>query len=256
MTIQFKASKSLGQNFLFDQNVIKKIIKLSNISPKDTILEIGPGTGYLTKELAKNCRKIIAIEKDQRLISILQENLQGYQNISLINQDILIYNPKIKNYIIVANLPYNISNLIIRKFLTIKNPPQKMILLVQKEVAQRICANSDRMNLLAICVQSLAKVKILSSISKNCFSPRPKVDGAILELTPEKKDINYELFFKIVKAGFSHPRKKLVNNLKNVLKLDNKKIGNWLMKNNLNLQIRAEKLNLSDWINLTNNFPL
>lgn len=246
--MQIKALKSLGQNFLFDQNIVKKIVKLANISKKDIVLEIGPGTGSLTKELALNCKKVIAIEKDNRLISVLKENLKSFKNIEVINEDIKNYKVTLKNYKIVASLPYYIATWIIKFFLELKNPPLKMVIVVQKEVAQRICEKPPKMSILAVTTQALANPKILSYISKNSFSPKPKVDGAILELIPCKKNID----FSIVKAGFSHPRKRLDNNLAKKLELNKEKTKNWLMKNKINPQQRAETLKLEDWYNLSN----
>ncbi len=245
--MEIQALKSLGQNFLSDQNIVKKIVRLSDLSKKDIVLEIGPGTGYLTKGLALNCKKVIAVEKDKRLISILKEKLKDHKNIEIINQDIKKYKIRLKDYKVVSNLPYNIANLIIKNLLENKNPPLKMVLIIQKEVAQRICQKPPRMNILAVTTQSLASPKILSYISKNSFFPRPKVDGAILELIPKKNNIN----FSIVKAGFSHPRKCLDNNLSKKLKLNKEKTQKWLMENNINPKQRAETLSLNDWYNLS-----
>ncbi len=252
--MKIKALKSLGQNFLLNPSLTKKIVKLSGLEKKDIVLEVGPGTGSLTKEIAQSCQKVIAVEKDPRLINVLKKTLKDFKNISIINKDILDYKIEEKNYKVIANLPFYIANLIIRNFLTSKNPPSKMVLIVQKEVAQRICQNPPKMNILALSVQSLGVPKILSYISKKSFSPAPKVYGAILEIIPAKKNINYDLFFKLVKAGFAHPRKQLAKNLKSVLKLDKEKINYWLMKNNINPKIRAEGLSLKDWINLTENY--
>ncbi len=248
-----KPSKSLGQNFLRDQNVIKKIVRLADLSSKDAVLEIGPGTGFLTKEMAKRCKKIIAVEKDKRLISILKENLKEFENVSIVNEDILIYKIRLKKYKVVASLPYYVANLIIRELLTLKNTPSKMVLVVQKEVAQRICQKPPRMNLLALGVQSLGKPKILSYISKRSFTPVPKVDGAILEIIPEKKEIDYPLFFNLIRAGFVHPRKQLANNLAIMLKLEKEMVNEWLRKNKIKPEQRAETLRLKDWIALTKN---
>jgi 16S rRNA (adenine1518-N6/adenine1519-N6)-dimethyltransferase len=157
---------------------------------------------------------------------------------------------------------------VIRKFLESKNPPREMILMVQKEVAQRICARPPKMNLLAVSVQFYAKPKILFYVSKNSFWPQPKVDGAALKISPLRgrikvgvapptkggEEINSKLFFKIVKAGFSQPRKKIVNNLARMLELNKEKIKNWLLENKIQPKRRAESLEIKDWIKLTNYF--
>ncbi len=166
-----------------------------------------------------------------------------------------------KNYKIIANLPYYIASPVIRKFLESENQPKFMVLMVQKEVAQRICAKPPDMTLLSASVQFYAKPKIVSYVSKNCFWPAPKVDSAIIKiiphasfpLFPRKRESRKfsELFFKIVKAGFSHPRKQLINNLSKGLEIDKEKIKTWLSKNGIQPIQRAETLNVEDWLKLT-----
>jgi len=247
-----RPSKRLGQNFLVDKNVLEKIIEAANISLDDIILEIGPGLGILTLELAKFAKKVIAIEKDRALCQILKIILKDYKNIEIIHADILkIASPQLKNYKIVANLPYYITSPVIRKFLEAECKPEIMILMVQKEVAQRICAKPPHMNLLAVAVQFYAGPaspaggpKIISYVSKNSFWPKPKVDSAIIRIVPAQTNekINREQFFKIVKAGFSSKRKMLKNNLK----ID----GSVLTKSGLDPKIRAENLSIENWIKL------
>ena len=259
--------KQLGQNFLIDKNILLKIINASFIKSKDVVLEIGPGLGILTQELAKKAKRVVAIEKDKRIINLLKERLSRFNNVKLINKDARYYNPKIANYKVVANLPFGVAIPIIRKFLENKNQPKKMVLMVQKEVAQRICAQPPEMSLLAVSVQFYAKTKIVSFVSKKCFWPQPKVDAGIIEIIPKKpsgflrvkkKDFKQfkKLFFKIVKAGFSQPRKQLVNNLSKVLKLDKEKTMTWLLKNKINPKTRAENLKIKDWISLTKTFKV
>ena len=260
-----KPSKRLGQNFLIDKNVVKKIIKAAELHSKDIVLEIGPGIGALTKEIAKKTGKVIAVEKDQRMVEILKKTLKDFKNIEIINQDILKFQitnyklqinlkSKIQNYKLIANLPFYITAPVIRRFLESKYPPKEMVLIVQKEVAQRICSKSPKMNILAISVQFYAKPKIISYISKKSFWPQPKVDSAIIKIVPQKKhkDVDVDLFFKIVKAGFSHPRKQLANNLTNGLKLNKQEVNDLLLKNNVKPSQRAETLAVQDWINLFN----
>ena len=301
-----RPSKGLGQNFLVDKRVLGKIIEAANLGKEDTVLEIGAGIGTLTLELAKKAKKVIAVEKDPKMCEILHETMKGYENVEIIQGDILkleIFNfqfsifkqkPNAKNqmpktkckiqntrYKVVANLPYYITSPVIRKFLEAENPPSEMILMVQKEVAQRICARPPRMNLLAVSVQFYAEPKIVSYVSKNSFWPSPKVDSAIIKIARNKNQetVNKELFFKIVKAGFSQPRKQILNNLSkglalrsstaahskpspnglalsspNGLKLEKEAVQGWLLKNNIQPTQRAETLSIRDWINLTNTF--
>ena len=267
--------KRLGQNFLVNKGVAEKVIKAADLKPDDIVLEIGPGIGGLTQELAKRVGKVIAVEKDQNLAKILNEELRikNIKNVEIIQGDILkiencklIENckatlrgvrsasRKIGNYKVVANLPYYITSPVIRMFLEAKNPPETMVLIVQKEVAQRICASPPDMNLLAVSVQFYAEPKIISYISKNSFWPSPKVDAAIIKIVPRcsayGSALFREQFFRIVKAGFSHPRKQLANNLTKGLELNKEKVISWLLKNKIKPEQRAETLTIKNWINL------
>jgi len=257
-----RPSKGLGQNFLIDKNVLAKIIETADLKPGDTILEIGPGIGTLTKELAKNASKVIAIEKDKTMVEVLKETLKGIKNVEVINADILKldstnYSLLTTNYKVVANIPYYITAPLIRFLLENDNPPTEIVLMVQKEVAQRICSNPPDMTLLSVSVQFYAKPKIASYVSKNCFWPSPKVDSAIIKIIPRGPTsrptggrTSPDLFFRVVKAGFSQPRKQLGNNLAKMLKIERKKTDEWLLKNKLDPKQRAETLSIEDWIKL------
>ncbi|MCX6718280.1 MAG: 16S rRNA (adenine(1518)-N(6)/adenine(1519)-N(6))-dimethyltransferase RsmA [Candidatus Staskawiczbacteria bacterium] len=261
-----RPSKGLGQNFLIDKNVLNKIIEASDIKPSDVILEVGPGIGTLTQELAKKAKKVIAIEKDKVMIEILKETLKDSKNIEIIQGDILKNKLSLpKKYKIVANIPYYLTSPLIRKFLESENQPEEMVLMLQKEVAQRICSKPPRMSLLAVSVQFYADAKIVSYVSKNCFWPAPKIDSAIIKIHPVKSPegrilakpklfngVNSQLFFKVVKAGFSQPRKQLAGNLSKMLKLSREKTNSWLLKNNIAPTQRAETLSVEDWKNLAN----
>lgn len=254
-----KPNKILGQNFLIDKNVLKKIIDSADLKPTDVVLEVGPGIGTLTQQLAERADKVIAIEKDPRMIKILKETLANFSNIKIAQADILKLDPKsyiLNPYKIVANIPYYITSPVIRKFLESENPPSEMILMIQKEVAQRICSKPPNMSLLAVSVQFYAEPRIISYVSKNCFLPAPKVDSAIIKIIPKADGhpVFAKLFFKIVKAGFSQPRKQLGGNLAKMLKLNKKRVETWLLKNNINPTQRAETLSVQDWKNLTKGF--
>ncbi len=316
-----KPKKQLGQHWLKQKSVLNKIINAADLKKSDLIIEIGPGLGILTKELAEKAGKVIAIEKDRELIPILGQNLKEFGNINIVNEDILrIVSPNPKTHIdesakrvntkretkntkyqlpatkykVVANLPYYIAAKIIRNFLEAKNPPELMVLMLQKEVAQRICPvkPKPKMNLLAISVQFYADAKIIDYVSKNAFWPKPKVDSAIIKITPHQlpktsdrlflvmsqsrgkklsslsygrekgiqitrtnnyflNEKNKRLFFKIVKAGFSQPRKQLINNLASGLGLPKSQIKDWLLKNKLRPEQRAESLAMDNWLALT-----
>ena len=263
--------KGLGQNFLIDKSVLEKIIKSANLEKNDIVLEIGPGIGTLTQELAKKVKKVVAVEKDKKMIEILKETFGDVKNVDIVQEDILKSNIQnlISNtsYKVVANLPYYIVSPVIRKFLETENPPKEIILMVQKEVAQRICAKPPNMSILAVSVQFYSKPEILFYVSKNSFWPRPEVDGAVIKIVPRRFRVFVsrqfcERFFRIVRAGFSHPRKQLANNLSkglalslpNGLKLDKKEAENWLLENKIKPAQRAETLTIKDWIRLTKNF--
>jgi len=262
-----KPNKFMGQNFLIDKNILNKIIKTADIKSNDVILEIGPGPGMLTIELAKKAKKIVTIEKDKKMCVILQKilDVKNIKNVEIINTDILkIFNSQfsifnkfsITNYKIVANIPYYLTSPLIRKFLETDNPPSEIILMIQKEVAERICAKPPKMSLLSVAVQFYAKPEIIALVSKNCFYPAPKIDSAIIKIIPQantnydKSDrkIDTEKFFRLVKTGFSAKRKMLFNNLKSEFQSSNVKS---ILKNiGLNPNCRAENLSIDVWIKL------
>jgi 16S rRNA (adenine1518-N6/adenine1519-N6)-dimethyltransferase len=248
--------KRLGQNFLADKNTVKRVINAGQIKPDDIVLEIGPGTGVLTLELAKKASKVIAVEKDKRMCKILEETLQGLDNVEILNADIRkMPETAYQTYKMIANLPFYLTAVLIRKFLGSKNPPEQMVLIIQKEVAQRICAEPPGMNLLAASVQFYARPEIVSYVSKKSFWPQPEVDAAIIRITPQKQPagISPDKFFSLVRAGFSQPRKQLINNLSKGLKINKDKIKKWLLANKIAPSQRAETLTVNDWVKLTEN---
>ncbi|MBU1563941.1 ribosomal RNA small subunit methyltransferase A [Patescibacteria group bacterium] len=252
-------NKRLGQNFLIDNNILDKIIITANLSKQDTVLEIGSGLGTLTKELAQKAKKVITIEKDKKLTEILKQELKDYENVELIEADILRSDlckgrtSKLKDYKVVSNLPYYITSPVIRMLLESDNPPQEMILMVQKEVAQRICAKPPKMNLLAVATQFYANPKIIFSVSKNSFWPRPKIDSAIIKIEVRHQQMSdlekdsIKKFFQVVKAGFSSPRKQLANNLYTKLSIPREQIKKALAECGLPHQARAENLSVENW---------
>lgn len=247
-------SKRLGQNFLTDKNILRKIIAAADIKKSDIVLEVGPGTGILTAELAKKAKKVIAVEKDKKMIEVLAQALKDFKNVEVINQDILKFDID-KKYKVVANIPYYLTSALIRKFLEDKNQPSQMILMIQKEVAQRICQTPPNMSVLSISVQFYAKPEILFYVSKNSFWPAPKVDSAVIKITPHGRHYEDEalnnLFFKIVKAGFSAPRKQLAGNLSKGLKIKKEEAEKLLLQNNIDPKRRSETLSVEDWKKLT-----
>lgn len=247
-----KPSKRLGQNFLIDQRALKAAIDAANLNKEDVVLEVGSGIGTLTQALAEHAGKIIAIEKDFTMIEILKETLADYKNVEVINGDILRYTPDATQYKVVANIPYYLTSAMIRRFLEDKYPPKIMVLMVQKEVAQRMSAKPPNMSLLAAAVQYYAKVDIIRQVSRNCFWPAPSVDSTIIAITPQESRSPEESqrFFRVVKAGFSQPRKQLGNNLSHGLKKDKYTVQKWLAGNGILPTQRAQTLNVAQWIAL------
>ena len=267
---QVRPSRGLGQNFLIDSRAIRRLISAAHVGQEDTVLEIGPGIGTLTQGLAQSAKRVIAVEKDAKMVEILQETLKEFSNIEIVHADALtwkclIYD--IKHLKVVANLPYYITAPLIRKFLEldVKKPDpapflrercgvglRQMTLIVQKEVAQRICAKPPKMSILAVAVQVYAAPKIISYIKKTSFLPKPMVDAAILQITPFTQPYTQDFprFFTVVKAGFKQPRKQLVNNLSKELRLPREKVEQRLLANNIQPAQRAETLSIQDWINL------
>jgi 16S rRNA (adenine1518-N6/adenine1519-N6)-dimethyltransferase len=278
-------SRHLGQNFLTDKSALNKIISAADLSPDDTILEVGPGLGVLTLELAKRAKKIIAAEKDRKMAEILKHVLddENIKNVEIIEGDILkllaslnrtaitgkadlnfqllnkllITNYQSQNYKLVANIPYYLTSPLIRKFLETENQPSLIVLLIQKEVAQRICAKPPKMSLLSVATQFYAEPKIISYVSRKSFYPQPKVDSAIIRISPRATEIeslgrdSISNFFKLAKAGFAHPRKQLINNLSAGLDINREEIEKILLESNLKPTMRPSELSVDKWVELT-----
>jgi len=260
-------NRSKGQNFLISQKVLEQIAACANLSTDDEILEVGPGLGILTELLVKRAKRVISVELDKKLFTFLQLKFSEVKNLELINDDILKFQPKslklsALSYKIVANLPYNITSIFLKKFLTDEFRPKEMTLLVQKEVAQRICASPGQMSLLAISIQLYASPKIISIVDKSNFWPSPEVNSAVIKIENIKsskevdnylKGITEQFFWRIVKIGFSSKRKQLQNNLAAGLKISNDQVKKVLKKANFDPQIRAQNLSITDWITLAQN---
>lgn len=257
----------LGQNFLNNKAVITKIIQAADLTRDDFVLEIGPGKGILTEELAKVVGKVVAVELDRNLIPFLKNKFENQKNITIIQGDILktdlknILRSSVSKYKVVANLPYYITSPIIRLFLESKIPPKFMILMVQKEVAERITAKAGNMSILAVSVQYYADAKILFEVGKENFDPVPEVDSAVIKITPHPNPLpkrgegeDGRKFFQIVKAGFSAKRKTLVNNLTNGLHLDKNIVEEKLKTAGLKPTVRAQELSMEDWKRLVKLF--
>jgi len=253
-----RPDKKLGQNFLQDPLALESIAAAAEIQPTDTVLEIGPGLGSLTRYLAVAARQVIAVELDADLIPPLEAITKPYGNIQIIHGDILRLLPKeliqAPEYLVVANIPYYITSAIIRHLLENDPKPRRIVLTIQKEVANRICAKPGDMSLLALSVQVYGKPYIGKHIAAGAFFPAPKVDSAVLcvDIYPNPK-ISHELldpFFKLIKAGFSQKRKTLRNSLSSGLHISTSSAEKLLNDSNINSMRRAETLSIEEWSRL------
>ncbi|MDO8529681.1 MAG: rRNA adenine dimethyltransferase family protein [bacterium] len=299
----------LGQNFLTNKTIVNKIIESANLGAEDLVLEIGPGKGILTEELAEVCRKVIAVEIDKNLAEMLKNKFKGNDKVEIIKNDILKINiidlisnfphpaseaestlsrkerwlvgeGKLK-YKLIANLPYYITSPIIRVFLESDFPPTEMILMVQKEVAERITATPGeiptasrdakrisrgkpgKMSILAVSAQYYAKPELLFFVDKNNFNPAPKVDSAVIKVSPfvltssplgRGRGEGDKNFFRVVRAGFCAKRKTIVNNLSNSFHLDKKEVEKKLKKIGVGPNVRAQELSVEEWKKLSEIF--
>ncbi|MFH0923642.1 MAG: 16S rRNA (adenine(1518)-N(6)/adenine(1519)-N(6))-dimethyltransferase RsmA [Candidatus Falkowbacteria bacterium] len=266
-----KPARSKGQNFLIKEDIYDKLIESADLTKDDTVLEVGPGLGFLTAKLAPKAKKVIAVELDDKLAEVLRIGLKakGIKNVEVVNENILtspltpllIRRGELKGrgYKIVANLPYNITSIFLRQILSAEVKPNLMVLMLQKEVAERITAKPGKMNLLAVSVQFYANPEIMRIVPADNFWPQPKVDSAITRLTPRPPLLAKEMgsekdFFRLLKIGFSAKRKMLKNNLANGYHISHEDAGNKLKKAGLDIKIRAQNLSLEDWKKLFGNF--
>lgn len=251
-----KNNKSLGQHWLCDRDALRRIAEFAKITEDDTVLEIGPGLGTLTSELLKKAKKVVAVEFDSDLARKLPGQFPG-KNLEIVAGDILEFDLSQlpKGYKVVANVPYYITSKIVHTLMTAKNRPSIVVLLVQKEVAQRLAAGPGDMSILSISAQVFAKVTLGDVIPAKLFVPPPKVDSqvVIFRMLPEPvvSSANQINFFRVVKAGFSAKRKKLRSSLSGGLKLPKPEVEKLLHNADISPDVRAETLTIADWIRLT-----
>ena len=263
-----QARKGLGQHFLIDERVLDLITEAAELTTSDVVVEVGPGLGVLTRDLARQSGRVITVELDDKLAAILKKSLAPLGNVTVINEDILRVDSvgllrgeevgsspiDISTYKVVANLPYYITAPVLRHFLETSFKPRNMVVMVQKEVADTIIAGPGRMSVLGISVQFYGEPEIVSYVPARCFYPAPEVDSAILkirlypqsplEATDEKR------FFKLVRAGFTAPRKQLGNSLTQGLEWSRASVLYLLKEADIQPQRRAETLTLDEWIKL------
>ena len=254
-----RPKKRLGQHFLVDEAILDTILVAAELSSEDIVIEIGPGLGVLTAELARRAGKVIAVELDTKLASLLKRKLASVPNVNVINADILKVSPSQLletkgDYKVVANLPYYITSPILRHFVEASPKPSLMVVMVQKEVGNAIVAGPGEMSLLAVSLQVYSKPKIVSYVSSQSFYPPPKVDSAIVRFDllpqPAVKVADINGFFQVVKCGFSSPRKQLHNSLAQGMGEKPAEVALLLERAGIESQRRAETLSLEEWARL------
>jgi 16S rRNA (adenine1518-N6/adenine1519-N6)-dimethyltransferase len=248
--------KSFGQNFLIDRSVLQKIVEAARLDPGDEVLEVGAGMGVLTRELAKLARRVVAVELERDMLTVLKETIRPYTNVELVARDLLLLDPVEvfgeASYKLVANLPYYITAPTFRHFLESENPPHLLVVMVQWEVAQRIVAAPGDLSLLGVSVQFYGRPQIVARVPAHAFYPAPKVDSAILQVdvypqvpltVAERKQ-----FFRLVQAGFGERRKQLHNSLAHGLHRKNEEMRAWLARASIDASRRAETLSIEEWL--------
>lgn len=257
-----RPDKNLGQNFLTDPIILEKICSIAEVTEQDLVLEIGAGLGHLTAQLARSARQVIAVELDDRLIPPLKEALLSFANVHIIQGDILQMDTgdilQENDYLVVANIPYYITSRIIRNLLETEHKPKQIILTIQYEVAQRVCARTGRLSLLALSVLMYGDPSLEMRVPAGAFYPAPKVDSAVIkiDLYPEPLLTGSlrDHFFTVIKAGFLHKRKTLRNSLSKGLGWPPAKAADLLSAASVDPQRRAETLGLEEWIEVTHQY--
>lgn len=260
-----RARKVLGQHFLIDDEVMEAVVNAAELGPDDTVIEVGPGLGIMTDELAKHAGWVIAIELDSKLADILRKTLT-YDNIVIINEDVLGTDPKellqgrapvvprnLSPYKVVANLPYYITSPVLRHFLEASVKPEVMVVMVQKEVAESIVAEPGKRSVLSISVQFYGRPSIVTHVPADSFYPKPEVDSAVVRIDVYPRppvDVDEEGFFSLVRAGFTASRKQVANSLAQGLKLPKADVLTTLKKAEIDPQRRAETFTLEEWATL------
>ncbi len=259
-------SKKYGQNFLIDPEPVEKMIEVGELSSDDVVVEVGPGFGVLTEQLAQHAKKVFSFEIEKKLEPYWQEKTKKIPNIEIIWGNVLKQfsslwveansrsplhsGDNLNKYKVLANLPYQITSQVVRLFLEQKNPPTTMVFMVQKEVAERICAKPGDMSLLSVAVQYYSKPEYVLTVPRSCFWPEPRVDSALVKLTPQSPDptIDEKAFFNLVKIAFANRRKLLIKNILPLIGKDFRlKIEAVLKELSFPTTVRAQELSVEHW---------
>jgi 16S rRNA (adenine1518-N6/adenine1519-N6)-dimethyltransferase len=263
-------SKGLGQSFLADQAVTHAIVAAAGLTRADTVLEIGPGLGLLTRQLAEAAGLVVAVELDGRMVGVLEEELGDLGNLRLVQGDILevdhvaalVSTMGVREdelcYLVVANLPYYITSQAIRRLLEARVPPSRMVLMVQREVAERIVAQPGEMSLLSLSVQLYGQARVVRRVPASAFHPRPKVDSAVLRIdlheAPLAGEATRERLFRLARAAFGQRRKQIHNSLSANLPMESEAVQALLRDSGIDPRRRPQALSVADWIGLAEAF--
>lgn len=251
-------NKTYGQNFLMDEIVLQDMVDVADVKSTDTVIEVGPGIGNLTKFLLERAKNVIAIEKDPQFIPVLNSLKKKYKNFSYVMADALEVNftdlAPSGDYKVVANIPYYATGKLVQKFIQANPKPISLTLLMQKEVAENITSKPGNLNLLAISVQLFADAKLATIVPAKSFYPAPKVDSAVINITLHRKPVfklkDQVKFFKILRACFTGKRKQIHNTLTNNFGLKKELVEKLLIDNNLDPSLRPQQLTIEQWIKL------
>lgn len=249
-------NKGLGQHLLISRKALNAVLGAADLSPDDQVLEVGAGPGVLTCELAQQARRVVAVELDRAVLPVLRETTAGFQNVEIIPRNLLEVQPEdvfgAEPYKLVANLPYYITSLILRHLLESANPPRVLVVMVQREVAERLVAGPGDMSLLALSVQFYGTPRIVAYVPATAFFPPPKVDSAIVRVDLHPASLldaaTSEMFFELIHAGFAEKRKQLHNSMARHLSVSRETIGRWLAESGIDPMRRAQTLSLEEWL--------
>jgi 16S rRNA (adenine1518-N6/adenine1519-N6)-dimethyltransferase len=254
-----RANKALGQHLLVDRSALRAVVTAADLRPDDAALEVGAGPGALTVELARRVRRVVAVELDRAILPVLRETTAPFPNVEILERNLLNVAPEevfgAEPYKLVANLPYYITAATLRHFLEARNPPLLLVVMVQREVAERMVAGAGAMSLLSLSVQFFGQPRIVAQIPASAFYPPPKVDSAIVRVdtrpTPLLPAAERDRFFMLAHAGFGEKRKQLHNSLARRLDVDPERIHRWLSAAQIEPTRRAQALSLEEWLRLT-----
>jgi 16S rRNA (adenine1518-N6/adenine1519-N6)-dimethyltransferase len=254
-----RANKALGQHLLVSRSALRAVVEAADLTPDDAVLEVGAGHGALTVELARRARRVVAVELDRAILPVLRETTAPFSNVEIVERNLLDVQPEdlfgADAYKLVANLPYYITAATLRHFLEARNPPRLLVVMVQREVAERMTARAGQMSLLSLSVQFYGAPRIVARVPAAAFYPPPKVESAIVRidlhtttpLTPEGR----RWLFTLAHAGFAEKRKQIHNSLARHLDADPERIQQWLNTAEIDPARRAQTLSLDDWLRLT-----